>query len=330
MHVPALDEAQPGASVERVLEPLAVAVDRELRVVRREDEPDDRVGAARDGQVDCLGDPRRPVLHAGVDREAELPLEPRARPLGHVVERRASADPPVALASAPRPPRRTPAGPSGCPRGTDGCPRGRTGSRRPSARPPASCGASVRGRARRCASRSAGSVSGSTPWPRLKMWPGRPPAALEDRDRRRLDPLERPEQERGIEVPLHAAIAADPLPPLVEPDAPVEADHVASGRGHRLEQVRGAGAEVDRRHVDGVEDSLRVRRDELLVVVPGERADPRVEELNRVRARLDGRAQVGLRGRRRASRRARARRQASAYMQRFVTENSRVGLPSTR
>ena len=86
-----------GAPVERVLEPLAVAVDRELRVVRSENEPHDRVGATLDGPVDRLGDPRRPVLHARVDREAELALEARARPLGHVVERRAAADPPVAL-----------------------------------------------------------------------------------------------------------------------------------------------------------------------------------------------------------------------------------------
>ena len=55
MHVPAVDEAQRDTSVERVLQPLAIAVDRQLRVVRREDEPDDQVGIARDGKVDCLG-----------------------------------------------------------------------------------------------------------------------------------------------------------------------------------------------------------------------------------------------------------------------------------
>ncbi len=295
VHVPALDEAQPGAPVERVLEPLAVAVDGQRRVVRREHEADDRVGAALDRAVDGLGDPRRPVLHARVDREAELALQPCARPLGHVVERRAPADPPVALRElldrlvGHRPARADVLEIRPDVREVGRAPVGHQHDRRLHAAVRSWTSSTMR-------LRSAGSVSGSTPWPRLKMWPGRPPAASRIADRRRLDAREGPEQQRGIEVPLHAAIAADPLPPLVEPDAPVEADHVAPGLGHRLEQVRGAGSEVDRRHVDGVEDSFRIRRDELLVVVAGEGADPGVEELNRIRARLDGRAQIGLRG----------------------------------
>ena len=45
--VPALDEAQLGAAGERALELLAVAGDREARVVRRENEADDDVRARR-------------------------------------------------------------------------------------------------------------------------------------------------------------------------------------------------------------------------------------------------------------------------------------------
>ena len=92
--VPALDEAQLRAAVERLLELLAVAGDREPRVVRREHEPDDRVGAGRERALGRLGDARRPVLHAGEDRQAELALERRARLLGDRVERvRASSMP---------------------------------------------------------------------------------------------------------------------------------------------------------------------------------------------------------------------------------------------
>ena len=142
-----------------------------------------------------------------------------------------------------------------------------------------------RGRARRAGRARPGRCRGSTPWPRLKMWPGRPPARVEDVARRRLDPLPRPEQHGRVEVALHAAVVADLRPAAVERDPPVEADHVAAGLGHRAQQRRRAGAEVDRRHVDRGEDPRRVRRDELLVVRRRERADPRVEELDHVGAR---------------------------------------------
>ena len=69
--VPALDEEQLGAAAERPLELVAVAGDRERRVVRREHEADDRVGPGSDRRVRGLGDVRRPVLHAGEDREPE-------------------------------------------------------------------------------------------------------------------------------------------------------------------------------------------------------------------------------------------------------------------
>ena len=86
-----------------------------------------------------------------------------------------------------------------------------------------------------------------------------PARALEHVERRGLEPVPRREQRGGIEVALHAPLA-DELPALVERDAPVEPDHVAV---HLVEQRRGPGAEVDRRHVDRVEDARAVRRDEL-------------------------------------------------------------------
>ena len=44
--VPALDEAELDAACERLFELIAVALDREGGVVRREDEPDDAAGSA--------------------------------------------------------------------------------------------------------------------------------------------------------------------------------------------------------------------------------------------------------------------------------------------
>ena len=55
---PALDEAKLRAAAEGVLELRPVLLDREARVVRREHEADDRVGAARERLLDRLGDPR--------------------------------------------------------------------------------------------------------------------------------------------------------------------------------------------------------------------------------------------------------------------------------
>ena len=77
-----------------------------------------------------------------------------------------------------------------------------------------------------------------------------PANRLEDPQGGRLDPLPRAEQQRRLEVPLHAAFGADELPGAIDRDPPIDADHVAAGLGHLLQQVRGPSAEVDRRHVD--------------------------------------------------------------------------------
>ena len=54
--VPALDEVELRAAGERRLELRPVARDRHRRVVRREDEPDDLVGASGERRVDRVGD----------------------------------------------------------------------------------------------------------------------------------------------------------------------------------------------------------------------------------------------------------------------------------
>ena len=120
--------------------------------------------------------------------------------------------------------------------------------------------------------------------------------AREHVERRRLDPLPRPEEDGAVEVALHAAVVADLLPAPVERDPPVEPDHVAARVAHLLEQRRRAGAEVDRRAVDRGEDARRVRLHELLVVLRRERSDPRVEELDHVGARAHLRPDVAGEG----------------------------------
>src|SRR5581483_12383529 len=58
----------------------------------------------------------------------------------------------------------------------------------------------------------------------------RPPGgSCEDVARLRLDAFPRPEQRRRVEVALYAAPIADERPPVVERDAPIEADHVTAG-----------------------------------------------------------------------------------------------------
>ncbi len=89
-------------------------------------------------------------------------------------------------------------------------------------------------------------VSGSTPWPRLKMWPGRPPARSRTCRASRATTSNGASITPGIEVALDAAVA-DAAPGLVEGQPPVDADDVGAGARHRLEEVRGGGPEMDRR-----------------------------------------------------------------------------------
>jgi hypothetical protein len=67
--------------------------------VRREDEPRQPLGAARERALDGLRDPRLPVAHPREDGQPELALERRARLIRDRVQRRGLVDPepPVAL-----------------------------------------------------------------------------------------------------------------------------------------------------------------------------------------------------------------------------------------
>ena len=97
MVVPALDERDFRAAGDGSVEALSVLADREPRVMRREHQSDDPRRSTRQRRLDCLGDPRLPVLHPDEDRNAELPLQSRPLSLGEIVQRRAPADPSVAL-----------------------------------------------------------------------------------------------------------------------------------------------------------------------------------------------------------------------------------------
>ncbi len=171
MRPPALDEAQLGPARERRLQTLPVPVDRQLRVVRGEHEADDRLRATGQRFFDRVRDSRLPVLHPHEHGHAELGCQSRPLALGDLVERRAPPDPAVALGQL-----------------LDG--RIRHG---PALADVLEVGPNVLDPLRAAVGhendgglhaatfavrswtnstsrlRSAGSVSGSTPWPRLKM-----------------------------------------------------------------------------------------------------------------------------------------------------------------
>ena len=100
------------------------------------------------------------------------------------------------------------------------------------------------------------------------------------------------------------------------------------------EQLAGADAEVDPRHVrepaSAANTALRVRQHELGVVGRGQRAGPRVEQLHRRRPGLDLGPQERRRRSRPAGRAGRARASGSAYMNALVRACSLDGPPSIR
>ena len=119
--------------------------------------------------------------------------------------------------------------------------------------------------------------------------------AREDLVGRRENAVERAEQERGVEISLDAAVAADSRPGFVERRAPVGADHVAAGLAQLIEDRSGADAEMNRRHAgrgDAGKDFPGVRQDELAVVGGVQRADPRIEHLHAVDAGFDLRDEI--------------------------------------
>ncbi len=145
--------------------------------------------------------------------------------------------------------------------------------------------------------RRSGSVPGSTPWPRLNTWPGRP--AFWSRTQRAPSSTAgpRPEEEHRVEVALHGPVA-DEAPALGQGDPPVEADHVPAGRRLEAEDPARPDAEVDRRDADvreALEQAAHPGLDAALVVERAEAADPGVEHLDGLRTGRDLGPQVAQR-----------------------------------
>jgi len=95
--VPALDHDELGPVADGLGDAVAVAADRDARVVRCEDEPDDPLCPFAERLVGGLCDARRPVLHADVDGRAQFVLERGALALGDLVQRGRAPDSTVAL-----------------------------------------------------------------------------------------------------------------------------------------------------------------------------------------------------------------------------------------
>ena len=88
---------------------------------------------------------------------------------------------------------------------------------------------------------------------------------------------------------------SDPIPRIVERRPPVGADHGAAGVPEIAEDRAGADAEMNCGHVarrDDLEDAAGMRQDELAIVARIESADPRVEHLHGIDARIDLRGEV--------------------------------------
>ena len=97
---------------------------------------------------------------------------------------------------------------------------------------------------------TAGSVSGSTPWPRLNMWPGRPPASARMRSVSAATRSNGPRSRAGSDSPARRDHGRPPASPALEAGAS-RGPRRRPGCAELGEQMRGPGGEVDRRHVDG-------------------------------------------------------------------------------
>ena len=97
LEVPAVDEVEFRPGGERLLELVAIALDRQRGVVRREHQPDDPLGTVCHRCIGGVGDARRPVLHPGEHRKLELALERCTGLLGDRVQRRGLLDPEPAV-----------------------------------------------------------------------------------------------------------------------------------------------------------------------------------------------------------------------------------------
>ena len=125
----------------------------------------------------------------------------------------------------------------------------------------------------------------STPWPRLKMCPGRPAAWSRTSLARRRISATSASRTRGIEIALDRPVVADGPPGFVQPHTPVDADHAAAALGQQRQQRRIARGEIDHRHAgrDPGDDLLDVRQHVAAIVVRAQATDPRVEQLDALR-----------------------------------------------
>ena len=135
---------------------------------------------------------------------------------------------------------------------------------------------------------TSGSVSGRTPWPRLKMCPSaaRPSATI----RRTSASMTGQSASSSAGSRLPCTTAPGPSRRAASSSGTRQSTPTTSAPAARIdvEQLAGADAEVDPRHAgvgERVEDRAAVRQHVTLVVGRGQRAGPRVEQLDRRRAR---------------------------------------------
>ena len=117
------------------------------------------------------------------------------------------------------------------------------------------------------------------------MCPGRPPARASTSSAPASTRSHGPSRSAGSRLPwtpLSSPAASQPASSGTRQSSPSTSPPVAASE--REQRRRGARAEMDRRHVHRREDARRIRRDELGVVRRRERADPGVEQLDRVGA----------------------------------------------
>ena len=153
------------------------------------------------------------------------------------------------------------------------------------------------------------------PWPRLKMWPGRPARALEDTSVAGEDPSSGPRSSVGSRLPWIARSCADRAPRLRRAACASRRRSRAAGLALLAEdrcRCRCRSGSTGTPVGSAIEDAARVGQDVLAVVVRVQRADPRVEQLHGLDAGLDLRA----RGSRRTTRRACSQNRATARVRR--------------
>ena len=91
------------------------------------------------------------------------------------------------------------------------------------------------------------------------MWPGRPAAWSRIVGRAAAEFGCVGQEGHRVEVALDRAVVADHLPGIVEPHAPIDADHRRARFGQQRQELRIAGGEVDHRHAgrDAADDLPR-------------------------------------------------------------------------